>query len=200
MAGNIGIIGRARVGKDTAGAWLVENRGYERVGFADAVRYAALRLDPIVEVWAYSDGTDVSLSSLSEYVRLYGWERAKDELPEVRRILQEFGMAIRAIDEDFWLRAALAKVNEINESGRSAVITDVRFPNEAESLKRAGFHLLYIDRPGVEVIDHPSEGALTAEDADYVIPNTTDVPTFLRFVECTADLLNVPQRYALGSN
>lgn len=188
MAGNVGIIGRARVGKDTAGAWLVEHRGYRRVGFADPLKEAALRLDPIIlseeERMDYGAGH----LRLSDVVNAAGWEHAKT-YPEVRRVLQEFGMAVREIDEEFWLRAALKRVQEINESGRSAVITDVRFPNEAASLRRAGFHLLYIDRPGVEHLDHASEGALTADDADYVIPNTTDIPAFLRLVEGVANLV-----------
>jgi len=185
---NVGIIGRMRVGKDTAGEWLVDNRGYRRIGFADALKDAALTLDPIA--WPHrtgwgEDGTGVV--RLSELVRDVGWERAK-ETPEVRRTLQELGMAIRAIDPEFWLRAALAKVTEANEAGVPAVITDVRFPNEADSLRRAGFHLVYIDRPGVPQLDHASEGALTSADAKYVIRNNSgDLPGFLEDVEFVAN-------------
>lgn len=169
--GNVGIIGRARVGKDTAGAWLVENRGYRRIAFADPLKEAALKLDPIVYPVTRTDGRGIDGYRMSDVVRADGWESSKDEFPEVRRILQEFGASIRAIDPEFWLRAALKRVTEANEAGVPAVITDVRYPNEADSLKRAGFHLVYIDRPGVPHLDHESEGALTAEDADYKIVN-----------------------------
>ncbi|MEV4971969.1 hypothetical protein [Streptomyces scopuliridis] len=169
--GNIGIIGRARTGKDTAGQWLVDNRGYRRVGFADPLKEAALKLDPILQAEeSRGDWGDGDLR-VSEAVKLFGWEAAKDQLPETRRILQELGAAIRVIDEDFWLRAAMAKVQEANEDGVPCVITDVRYPNEAASLKRADFHLVYIDRPGVPQLDHESEGALTEDDADYTITN-----------------------------
>ncbi|MGW0468329.1 deoxynucleotide monophosphate kinase family protein [Streptomyces sp. NPDC003027] len=182
--GNVGIIGRARVGKDTAGAWLVDNRGYRRIGFADPLKEAALKLDPIVHPVVRQDGAGTDDYRLSDVVGEYSrWEAAKDDVPEVRRILQELGAAIRAIDPEFWLRAALAKVQEANEAGVPAVITDVRYPNEAESLRRAGFHLVYIDRPGVPQLDHESEGALTAEDADYLIHNDGDRAHFLREVE-----------------
>lgn len=182
MAGNVGIIGRARVGKDTAGAWLVDNRGYERVGFADVLKEAALYLNPIVDVSYPCDRV-----RLAEVVGgQFGWESAK-EVGDVRRILQELGMAIRAIDEEFWLRAALAKVRAINEAGRSAVITDVRFKNEADSLRRAGFHLLYVDRPDVPLLDHASEGALTADDAAYAIHNDGELWEFEGAVELFAE-------------
>ncbi|MYW28317.1 hypothetical protein [Streptomyces sp. SID2119] len=170
--GNIGIIGRARVGKDTAGQWLVENRGYRRIGFADPLKEAALKLDPIIDDG--NVGYSFNAMRLSELVRGYGWERAK-EIGDTRRILQELGAAVRAIDEDFWLRAAMKRVQEANEQGVPAVITDVRYPNEAASLQRAGFHLVYIERPGVEQLVHESEGALGPEDADYTIVNDGDV-------------------------
>jgi hypothetical protein len=165
---NIGIIGRANVGKDTAGEWFVEQRGYRRVAFADPLKGAALRLDPIV-------GTDTDVlvgegDRLADVVGYWGWERAK-EVPEVRRILQELGASIRAIDEDFWLRAAMKRVVEANDAGVPVVITDVRYRNEAASLVRSGFHLLHIDRPGVPQLDHESERSLGAEDARYLVRN-----------------------------
>lgn len=179
---NIGIIGRARVGKDTAGAWFVDQRGYRRVAFADPLKEAALRLDPIVdhmddEVWDIVYGewelvhTDTKPVHLSTVVADLGWEEAKDAHPEVRRVLQELGAAIRALDEDFWLRQALKKTQEANDAGVPVVITDVRYRNEAESLTRAGFHLLHIDRPGVPLMDHASERTLGPEDARYLVRN-----------------------------
>ncbi|MEU3285588.1 hypothetical protein [Streptomyces longwoodensis] len=166
---NIGIIGRANVGKDTAGEWFVEQRGYRRVAFADPLKEAALRLDPYVS--GEIERTEYGAEQLSDIVRLHGWEAAKDRYPEVRRILQELGASIRAIDEDFWLRLALAKTREANDAGVPVVITDVRYRNEAASLVRAGFHLLHIDRPGVPQLDHESERSLGPEDARYLVRN-----------------------------
>jgi hypothetical protein len=189
--GNIGIIGRARVGKDTAGAWLVDNRGYRRVAFADPLKEAALKLDPIM--WTDYDDNPYRLSDeLNSYRAPVfrgrdPWELAKDGTPEVRRVLQELGASIRTIDPEFWLRAALKRVTEANEAGVPAVITDVRYPNEAESLRRAGFHLLYIHRPGVPHLDHESEGALTDEDADHLIINNGSLADLQRETWLFAD-------------
>lgn len=181
---NIGMIGRARTGKDTAGQWLVNERGYRRVAFADPLKEAALKLDPIIDS-AQRDSDDPDYADdyrLSDGVREYGWEGAK-EIPEVRRILQELGAAVRAIDEDFWLRAAMKKVVEANDAGVPVVITDVRYPNEAASLRRSGFHLVYIERPGVEEMAHESENALTAADAGYHIWNDGDLDGLRRSVD-----------------
>lgn len=188
---NIGIIGRARVGKDTAGAWLVANHGFKRVSFADPLRACALALDPIVE-WDSPDPDEVADGvspfvvvpvRLAELIDDEGWEVAKDSYPEVRRTLQRIGQGIRAIDEDFWLRTALKSVQEANEAGQPVVITDVRYRNEAASLVAAGFHLLHIARPGVPQLVHESEGALGPEDARYMVVNDgskADLHTQLR--------------------
>ncbi|AKZ59167.1 putative GP52-bacteriophage PHIC31 [Streptomyces ambofaciens ATCC 23877] len=183
---NIGIIGRARVGKDTAGKWLVDNRGYRRVAFADALKEAALKVDPIIGCFADEDTHAATTVRLGEIVRTLGWELAK-ETPEVRRFLQELGAAVRAIDEDFWLRAAMKTVMEANDGGVPVVITDVRYPNEAASLKRAGFRLVYMERPGVPRMDHASENSLTPADADDYIHNAGDVDELHRMVEALWD-------------
>ncbi|MGH8964980.1 MAG: hypothetical protein ACRDXB_06585 [Actinomycetes bacterium] len=176
MQPNIGIIGRARAGKDTVGQWLVDTHGYERVAFADPLKEAALKLDPVVMGSMRYGDTPYRLSSA---VRSSGWEEAKDLFPEVRRILQELGASIRAIDEDFWLRAAIKRVLAANEADHPVVITDVRYPNEVASLRRAGFALLYIHRPGVAQLDHESE-RLTPEDADHLICNDRSVSDLYR--------------------
>lgn len=184
---NIGIVGRARSGKDTAGVWLVQNRGYERVSFADPLKACALELNPWIDgpTPPYSDGWRMRLSDMVEHL---GWERAKEDFPEVRRVLQHIGMGVRSLDPEFWLRLAIARVREINEAGRPAVITDVRFRNERDSLMRAGFHLVHVERPAAPHLPpHPSEGALTAEDTHFMIVNNKTIEYFNSRVELIAD-------------
>jgi hypothetical protein len=164
---NIGIIGRARSGKDTAGKWFVDGRGYRRVAFADALKEAALKVDPIVDQrW---EGSQLVPLSLARVVRGWGWEYAK-EMRGVRRILQELGSAMRAVDPDIWIRPVLAKAIEANDAGVPVVVTDVRYPNEVEALKRGGFKLLHINRPGIPQLDHESE-RLGPEAAHYLVQN-----------------------------
>ncbi|GGX26895.1 deoxynucleotide monophosphate kinase family protein [Streptomyces chryseus] len=185
--GNVGIIGRARVGKDTAGAWFVENRGYQRVSFADPLRECALKLDPIIVPEDERSDWGEGHVRLSQVIAGMGWERAKDEYPEVRRTLQRIGQGIRAIDPNFWLRTALKEVTAANEGGQPCVITDVRYPNEAASLRRAGFHLVYIHRPDVPQLVHESEGAVTADVADHIVINNESLADLQREIHLIAD-------------
>lgn len=153
MHRNIGIVGRKRSGKDTAAAALVEELGYVRHGLADPLKESALKLDPIVDfVDAGTRGEDrwVEPLRLSEVVLVDGWEVAKDEHPEVRRILQKLGdEAGRQVHgERTWIDQLLRRTWAANDAGHPVVVPDVRYPNEAEALRTAGFLVVRIDRPG----------------------------------------------------
>ena len=71
----------------------------------------------------------------------------------------EWGRA--CVHPDFWVMIARAKAERIMKDGRSVVIDDVRFPNEAALIRNLGGELWRIDRPGVSYSgNHSSEGGL----------------------------------------
>jgi hypothetical protein len=73
--------------------------------------------------------------------------------------------------ENFWVDIALNGIKETN-----AVITDVRFRNEADAIKKAGGQVWRINRNGIgPVTDHSSEVDLDKYDFDYVIDNDFSV-------------------------
>lgn len=167
----IGLLGRKRSGKDTFAARLVDAHGFTRYAFADALKDAALALDPIIgqqDLGHQFPGT----VRLSHHVRQYGWEAAKEH-PEVRRTLQNMGVGVRNLDPDFWLRHV---VDVVRSMGENAVITDVRFPNEADAIHALGGYLVRIVRPGNPTDDtHISETALDNYRVEEEILNRTDV-------------------------
>jgi hypothetical protein len=56
------------------------------------------------------------------------------------------------------------------------IITDTRFPNEAQAIKDKGGIIIRVDRPGVRAINtHPSETALDNWNFDYKIANVSDL-------------------------
>lgn len=64
------------------------------------------------------------------------------------------------------------------------IITDTRFPNEAQAIKNAGGIVIRIDRPGVKPInDHPSEVGLDDWNFDYKIANVSDLKALTATVE-----------------
>ncbi|MFJ7419770.1 hypothetical protein ACIQXD_14310 [Streptomyces uncialis] len=172
---HIALIGRARSGKDTVAARLVRRYAYTRIAFADPLKSLVLDIDPIV---AYEpSGYEPLPTRLSAVVERYGWETAKDRFPEVRRVLQRTGQALRDQDPDHWLSLALDKVTVADTWNLPVVVTDCRHPNEAQALKARGFRLVRIVRPGVSdrAADHVSETALDRFPTDTTMANTGTV-------------------------
>lgn len=141
----IGISGYARSGKDTVAELLVNKYGFERVAFADALRNFVYEMNPLVN----------RENNIREIVDALGWDEAKAK-PEVRECLQNVGLAARKqFGEEFWVRQALGKVGYT----QNVVITDVRFKNEAASIKDKDYSQMWrVTRPGVGPINkHISE-------------------------------------------
>lgn len=164
----VGITGHAGSGKDTAAAGLVA-AGWKRQAFADPVRSMALAIDPLVE-WDVFSHNPVRLSLL---VAKRGWHVAK-QCPEVRRLLQVIGTdGVRAhLGADAWVRAF-----DLARDRRADIVApDVRFPNEADHIRRHGGLVIRIDRPGVGPVNtHASEDVdAIAVDANVVNDGTID--------------------------
>ncbi|MFE9767048.1 hypothetical protein ACFYPC_21425 [Streptomyces sp. NPDC005808] len=177
---HVGLIGKARSGKDSVANRLVQGRAYTRVAFADPLKAMVMQTNPLVQT---SPGVVVRLAALINDV---GWEYAKDTYPEVRRLLQATGETVRLHDEDFWLRLALKKVDAADSWNMPVVITDVRYENEAFALRDRGFALIRVTRPGAgagENADHKSETALDYVNPDLTIGNTGTLDDLNRIVD-----------------
>jgi hypothetical protein len=144
----IGLGHTARVGKDTAAEALAE-LGYERLAFADIIRECLLALNPIT-------GNGARVATM---VWKYGWDEAKTRSYEIRELLQRLGTEVGRdiLGQNIWVNATFAKM----QPRHKYVITDVRFPNEANAILAAGGLLYKIERPGIKSPNnHPSETAL----------------------------------------
>lgn len=164
----IGISGAAGAGKDTLASHLAPF-GYVRVAFADPLREMALAIDPLIDVWDDVGGIRLYLSDL---VSDFGWDEAKKN-PEVRRFLQRLGTeGVRNFfGADTWVRLAEERIADLGDV--PVVITDVRYPNEVELVRRLGGLWCHVNRPDAAAVPgHVSEEALDMADADVVIHNT----------------------------
>lgn len=187
----LGISGRARAGKTTAAEYLVERYGFVRIGFADALKEMALAIDPIVHVDRDEGGCEEW--GLVAIVDWFGWDRAKDGFPEVRRFLQRLGTeGVRHhIGEDTWVQIAERKALAVDGP---VVFDDVRFRNELEMVHRHGGANVHLWRPGHSDVaaEHASEEHVPWV-ADYCIDNTGTVKDLHRsFDGVAADLLSAP--------
>lgn len=170
----VGLVGPKRSGKTTAAEALVRERGFVSIGFADALKDLALRVNPILP------GPPLA-ERLAWWVDQYGWEYAKKR-PEVRRFLQELGCGVRdMVGEDSWVDAWARKRGVIEDLGTAAgiVVPDVRFLNEAREIKQDRYTeglLIRITRPGLDAGDtHVSETEQAGIQCDREILNGAGV-------------------------
>ena len=141
----IALAGRAGSGKSTVGQWLVEHRGAVEVSFAAPLKRLAM------EVFGFSErqvfGTQQDKETTVGDVRVAFGEEVKAELAHAwssgravspREMLIRLGDgARRHIAPDVWIRAALRQIDELPD-GTLAVVTDVRYGNEAQAITRSG--------------------------------------------------------------
>lgn len=171
----IGISGYARSGKDTAANHLVNKYGFSRYSFAAPMKEAMYRLNPVV----FSDS--IGEFRYKNLVDVYGLDKAKDDYPEIRRLLQVFGTEVGRdmFGANFWVDITLNSI-----TSKNAVITDVRFKNEADAIRSAGGEIWRVNRFGIgPVTNHASEIDLDDYDFDNVINNDLSVVELNRVIE-----------------
>jgi hypothetical protein len=174
----IGLSGYARSGKDTVAGMLMGIHGFERAAFADKIREFLLEIDPLV----MHNGIDFRLQDI---VESKGWETAKTDHPEVRRLLQDLGVGARKLFGDgFWVDQVVGQFgHDWWGYDKKVVITDVRFINEAKAIKGKGGQVWRINRINVgPANDHVSEIELDDWDFDGVITNNSDMPNLIKQV------------------
>lgn len=153
----IGLSGYAQSGKDTVAELLCLNYDYQRKAFADPMREALYRLNPLIK-----EGI-----TLRESVDEYGWEVTK-RIGNTRELLQRFGTEVGRdmFGQKFWVEQAFKHV-KIDDR---VVFADVRFPNEAQRIKEMGGQVWRIVR-GDAVNGHPSEHGLDKWMFDFYLYN-----------------------------
>lgn len=106
-----------------------------------------------------------------------------DKVNKPRKLLQQLGQGMRAIDPNVWVNRLMATVAETEGN---IVVTDLRQPNEFNALREAGFFIIRIessieariaraqangDKFNYNDLLHETEKHVSGFDVDYVIEN-----------------------------
>ena len=164
----IGLTGRAGVGKDTAGDYLVAQHGFARYAFADPIKAAlcamlgSVGLSP--QSFAYRELKEHPLHHIGKSPRQLA-----------QTLGTEWGRNL--VHPDLWLILAEMAWRDIQACGaKGLVITDVRFDNEAEWIRNQGGKVICIARPQAESVSaHASEAGVSAELIDLHLMNAGTV-------------------------
>jgi len=140
IVGTCGLIGS---GKDTMADYLVNFHGFRRESFASTLK------DAIAAVFGWDrtmlEGRTKMAREWREQVDPWWAERLSMPTLTPRWILQYWGTEVcrRGFHDDIWI-ASLE--NKLRTSTDNVVISDCRFPNEIESIKRVGGKIVWIKR------------------------------------------------------
>lgn len=207
----IGFCGKLGAGKDTAWLaveqWAKENgRTAVRRGFADKLKWSAARifypkitLEDALE-WANTikqDQGDYNRTEIREY---HTW--APDIVASVtgRQFLQRYGTEAhrQVFDDNFWVNALLPDNPDAYvpptwpdnfDNADFAVITDVRFPNEAERIYELRGDIIEIVRPSLETQEGPVHASEAGFDRHFITRSLSNDGTIEELHEKVKDYL-----------
>lgn len=126
----IGLIGKARSGKDTAASFLIDSN-YSRVAFADPVKEMLSVIFPHID---FHNGDKTAI------VEPYG--------VKVRDLVVTLGhdWGRKMIGESLWIDIARRKIDYLLSIGKRVVVTDIRYTDEADLVLEYFSDLVYIHR------------------------------------------------------
>ena len=179
----IGICGRAGAGKDTTAEILRENHGFATLAFADALREEivhAFAVNPGIfsrdQKGRAQDALAVQRCGDPDFILSMAQQKIDLEAPRSpRQIMQWWGTEFRrAQDPLYWVSRTALAIDAMVRAGRSRIaLTDVRFPNEAQLVRRLLGVIWRIQRSTADhaSIQHESESKLDLLLPDSIIQN-----------------------------
>lgn len=137
----IGLVGFAGSGKDTVANILKHEHQYTKIAFADSLKDAV----SVIFDWPryLLEGDNEPSRAFRERPDPYWSEKfGKDFTP--RMALQQLGTEAcrQTFHEDIWILNLEKRISQ----HKNVVVTDVRFPNEIEFIKKMGGHVVRVKR------------------------------------------------------
>ena len=165
----IAISGRIGSGKDTVAGYLVKQHGFVRYSWATPVK------DSVAAVFGWDR---YSLEGLTPACRQWRedvdvWWARRLGIPHLspRWVLQYYGTDVMRehFHSDIWVAAGERRLLELGD--RDVVISDTRFVNEAECVRKLGGVTLRVERESSSTDTHASERELLDYTHDAYIDN-----------------------------
>lgn len=176
----IGFCGKKRSGKDTGASILINKYGFIRYAFADALKNACSEIFLLSEEQVNGNKKEEiderwNLSPRKIF-QIFGTEIFREKLDNFFPELKEY-------KNNFWInRFKLWYNNETKKNPNvKIVITDIRFPNEAEIVKELGGNIIKVQRNNNNKNNndkHSSESLIDTIKGDFNIINDRDIKTY----------------------
>ncbi len=159
----IGVAGRKYHGKGTIGDILVSEHGFTQLSLAGPMKKACAEIFSLDESQLYGDRKEI----VDDY-----WQVTPREIMQfVGTELFRNGMSalLPQIGTELWIKVLSRRIQVLRSQGISKiVVTDVRYPDEANAIKEQGGKVVKVIRKSMLSVDsHSSEVSI-----DLIIPDT----------------------------
>lgn len=171
----IGLTGKKQSGKDTVAEHLIEEYGFTRYAFADPIKEACQAIFGFTKEQCWGKEKELIDPfwhiSPRKALQIIGTELFQFELPKYAPELAEIGRTFWVQRFALWYEKFLEKYPD-----GGVVISDVRFPFEADMIKSLGGTIIKIVRPSEQYNDmHSSETEMDQIQYDYLLNNTRTI-------------------------
>ena len=158
----IGILGRKGVGKDLIADYLVSNYHYDKRSFARPLKRASQVLFGFTDEQV--DGSEKEVVDPHWGITpraVFQWLGTEVFRKQIQTLVPE-------VKDNFWVELAMKDITTKDK----VVISDVRFANEVEAIRRKGGKIIKVMRPGGSLDQHISEAGIDQiKDYDYGLIN-----------------------------
>ncbi len=172
----IGLAGKAGSGKDTIGGLIADLPRWQQIAFADPLRV-------MLVMGGFAKPEQLNDRKLKETpIELHG--------ASPRVLMQTLGTewGREMIHPEIWIRLLAERVDKFTEANvAGVVITDIRFEDEAEYVRRVGGKVVHVIRPpgahGLLSSKHRSEAGVKRRYGDLLLDNdglVADLPDKLQ--------------------
>ena len=186
----IGLCAKKRAGKDTLAYHLIENYGYVRYAFADPLKNACREIFLLNDEQmdgslkeTFDDRWGVSPRVLFQRI---GTEMFREKLTNVFPEMETIANNLWVYRFEQWYKEQLKENPNLK-----VVITDCRFPNEINVIKRLNGIIIKIDRDSKTNNDsHASEKNIDNIKGDYLLENNTTIEEYYQKMDELMSVIN----------
>ena len=188
----IALTGKMRSGKSTVAEMLWLDYDLTRRSFGGALKYYADKM---------FEGSTAYPIEVEEYGEPCLFDGKRDtRVKKPRKLYQDFGQAMRQLDEDIWIRHVEQAIesDKLFPDYKGVVIDDLRQPNEYEWAKAHGFTIIRVnaredrrlkraeqagDSFSADDLAHDTEQHVDGFSVDYTIVNDGSLSDLKRQVD-----------------
>lgn len=139
----IGVTGRKYSGKDTVGKYFIKNYGFERLSLADPLKEACRHIFGFTNDQLHGDKKEI-VDTFWQVTPRKIFQYVGTDL-----LRNKFSEDFPSIGTDLWIKSLERKITNSLDNGTKVVVTDLRFQNEIDMIKKLGGIVIRTNRNGL---------------------------------------------------